>query len=305
MKKTLLFLLVSLLVALVAACGAEEQDVQEDANTTQVGSEVETNVEEDKTITFGLTTWTSTEAPTEIAKIILEEAGYEVDFVTVDQPVIFTGIVEQEIDFFMDAWLPHTEANLWAKYEDDLQKVATSYEEVPLGWVVPSYVEEDYIEDLIGQADKFDNRVVTIAPGAGIVALSQDVMEDYNLNDEYQLLTSSEVAMIAELENKVSREEPVIITGWRPHSMFAQYDLKFLEDTRGHFELDNVYVISYQGLEDVKPAAYNIMSNWSIEVSDLEEMMLAYEQDGISFEVLAEQWVEENRDKVDAMLENK
>ncbi|OIJ14065.1 glycine/betaine ABC transporter substrate-binding protein [Anaerobacillus arseniciselenatis] len=305
MKKTLLFLLISLLVAVVAACGAEEQEAQEETNTTQVASEVETNVEEDKTITFGLTTWTSTEAPTEIAKIILEEAGYEVDFVTVDQPVIFTGIVEQEIDFFMDAWLPHTEANLWAKYEDDLQKVATSYEEVPLGWVVPSYVEEDYIEDLIGQADKFDNRVVTIAPGAGIVALSQEVMEDYKLNEEYQLLTSSEVAMIAELENKISSEEPVIITGWRPHSMFAQYDLKFLEDTRGHFELDNVYVISYQGLEDIKPAAYNIMSNWSIEVSDLEEMMLAYEQDGTSFEVLAEQWVEENRDKVDAMLENK
>ncbi len=111
--------------------------------------------------------------------------------------------------------------------------------------------------------------------------------------------------MIAELENKIAGEEPVIITGWRPHSMYAQYDLKFLEDTRGHFQLDNVYVISYQGLEEAKSTAYNIMSNWSIEVSDLEEMVLAYEQDGTSFDVLAEQWVEENRDKVDAMLENK
>lgn len=118
-------------------------------------------------------------------------------------------------------------------------------------------------------------------------------------------MTSSEIAMIAELERSIENEQPIIITGWRPHSMFASFDLKFLEDTKGHFKADNVYVISYKGIEDAHPTAYNILSNWSIEVSDLEEMMLANEKDETPFDELAKQWIENNRDKVDAMLENK
>lgn len=292
MKKLSLFL-VSMMILVMAACGNETEKVQSE---TQMKTSVE-----NETITFGLTTWTSTEAPTNIAKLILEEAGYNVEFIAVDQPVIFKGLAEKEVDFFMDAWLPHTEAALWAKYEDVLQKVALSYEDVPLGWVVPSYVEENTIEELIGNGAKFDNRVVTIAPGAGIVSLSDDVVADYDLSD-YQLLTSSEIAMIAELERSIEREEPIIITGWRPHSMFASFDLKFLEDTRGHFVPDNVYVISYKGIEDAHPKAYEIMSNWSIEVSDLEAMMLENEENNTPFDELAKEWIENNRDKVDQML---
>lgn len=301
MKKQILFILVSfLLVVLTAACSnSETNEVEKEKDEPQTNA----NIEEDKTITFGVTTWTSTEAPTNIAKLILEEAGYDVEFAYLDQPVIFKGLAEQEVDFFMDAWLPYTEEKLWAKYEDELQKVATSYEEVPLGWVVPSYVEENTIEELIGNAEKFEERVVTIAPGAGIVSLSKDVIADYQL-DDYQLLTSSEIAMIAELENKLEKKEPIIITGWRPHSMFAKYDLKFLEDTKGHFMPDNVYVISYKGIEESHPTAYNILSKWSIDVADLEEMMLTHEENETSFEELAKQWIEENREKVDLMLEN-
>ena len=85
--------------------------------------------------------------------------------------------------------------------------------------------------------------------------------------------------------------------------MFSRYDLKFLEDTEEHFKSDNVYVLSYQGLEDKHPEAYEIMSKWSIEVDDLEEMMYEYEHNDVSFEESAEKWIEENRDQVDEMLE--
>ncbi len=296
MKKTILFLFISIMfLAVMTACNGNGDEAGTEDNSEAIGNN------NNDTIVFGLTTWTSTEAPTNIAKLILEEAGFNVEFIAVDQPVIFKGMAEKEVDFFMDAWLPYTEAVLWSKYEDDLQMVTASYEDVPLGWVVPSYVQENTIEELIGNGDKFDNRVITIAPGAGIVSLSHDVIADYGL-DEFQLMTSSEIAMIAELERKYANNEPIIITGWRPHSKFAQYDLKFLEDTRGHFLPDNVYVVSYQGIENEKPEAYEILSNWSIEVADLEEMMLAHEENGTSFEVLAEQWIANNRDKVDMML---
>ncbi|MYL33900.1 glycine/betaine ABC transporter substrate-binding protein [Pontibacillus yanchengensis] len=295
--KKLLTGVLLLLVLLLTACNSSGEDAQSSTSSDKKEDS------KDETIVFGETTWTSTLLPTQISKQILEKAGYKVETKQISQPLIFKGLQNKEIDFFMDAWLPHTEAELWSKYKEDLQKVATSYEDVPLGWVVPEYVEESTIKDLKGKASKFDERVVTIAAGAGIVEISKQVINDYGL-ENYELIKSGEATMIATLDDAIEKEEPIIITGWRPHSMFAKYDLKFLEDSKENFKKDNVYVLSYKGLEKDHPKAYKILSEWGIKVSELEEMMLKYEEDGTSFEKLAEQWINNHQEKVNNMLES-
>ncbi len=264
-------------------------------------SPVKDNTQEEKKVIFGVTTWSSTMAPTAIAKMILEEAGYEVETVLLDQPIIFQGLADQQVDFFMDAWLPYTEAELWAKYDEDLVKVATSYADAPLGLVVPAYVEENSVEELKNNAEKYNNEIITIDQGAGIVSLTEELIKEYEL-DEYELIYSSETAMLADATAKINKEEPVIFTGWRPHSMFAMYDLKFLEDSKEIFKYDNVYVLSYQGIEEAHPEAYNIMSQWSIDVGDLEKMMLQNSEDETPFEDTAKEWIDTNRDQVNKML---
>ncbi|MDQ0351326.1 glycine betaine/proline transport system substrate-binding protein [Alkalibacillus filiformis] len=292
--KKLIALTAMITMLILAACGGDNgQEGTEEAS------------EEKGEIVFGQTSWTSTEAPTQIAKQILEEVGYDVEITLLDQPVIWEGLENEEIHFFMDAWLPYTEAALWEDYQDTLQQVSTSYEEVPLGWVVPEYVDADTIGDLEGRADEFDGEIVTIGEGAGIVELTYDVMEEENYNlDGFEVTPTSEAAMLGVMNSKIDNEEPFIITGWRPHSMFAQHDLKFLEDTEGHFQYDNVYVLSYQGIEDQPEhqEAYDILSQWSIDVDDLEEMMYDYENNDVDFEDSAAEWIEENRDTVDEWI---
>lgn len=78
--------------------------------------------------------------------------------------------------------------------------------------------------------------------------------------------------------------------------------MKFLEDTQEHFKYDNVYVLSYKGIEEKYPEAYDILSQWSIEVDDLEDMMAEYEKNDVPFEESAANWIEENRDTVDEWL---
>ncbi|MDV2581358.1 glycine betaine ABC transporter substrate-binding protein [Alkalibacillus haloalkaliphilus] len=292
--KKLIAITAMITMLILAACGGDngEEGTEEAA-------------EEKGEIVFGQTSWTSTEAPTQIAKQILEEVGYDVEITLLDQPVIWEGLENEEIHFFMDAWLPYTEAALWEDYQDSLQQVATSYEEVPLGWVVPEYVDAETIGDLEGRAEEFDGEIVTIGEGAGIVELTYDVMEEENYNlDGFEVTPTSEAAMLGVMNSKIDNEEPFIITGWRPHSMFAQHDLKFLEDTEGHFQYDNVYVLSYQGIEDQPEyeEAYDILSQWSIDVDDLEEMMYDYENNDVDFEDSAAEWIEENRDTVDEWI---
>lgn len=194
----------TLLTATMVATGAQAAD-QRPLTAEDV---------EDTTITFGMPAWTSTEAPTAIAAQILEKAGYNVETKLLAQPAIFQGMKVEQIDFFMDAWLPHTEAARWNEYKDDLQKVATSYKDVPLGWVVPAYVEEETIGDLAGKADKFGGQVVTIGAGAGMVDISEKVMADdaYDL-DGYEHAYTSEAAIMGVLREKIPNKTPFIITG--------------------------------------------------------------------------------------------
>ncbi|ENH96515.1 glycine betaine ABC transporter substrate-binding protein [Gracilibacillus halophilus YIM-C55.5] len=300
MKKLLLLMVSSFAMVLLVACGNE----QPSTNDNEQNNEGTTN-EEKGTITFGQTPWSSTAPPTQIAKQILEEQGYTVEIEKISQPMIWEGMANQEIDFFMDAWLPYTEAARWEKFKDDLTKVTTSYENAKLGWVVPSYVEENTIKDIKQNPEKYDNQVVSIAEGAGIVDLSKDLMEGFNMRESgIELSTSSEGAMISVVEEKISNQEPVLFTAWRPHSIFARHDLKFLEGQNEYFKADNVYVLSYNGIEEEYPEAYQILSNWGISIDALEDMIYKNEENGTSFEKLASQWIEEHQDKVNQMIEN-
>ncbi|MDC3411884.1 glycine betaine ABC transporter substrate-binding protein [Aquibacillus sp. 3ASR75-11] len=293
MRKFLLFFITIALVTL-AACGNGEEENNE--------SNKEGNGKEEKgTIVFGQTPWTSTAPPTQIAKQILEEQGFEVEVQQVSQPIIWDGMRNKDIDFFMDAWLPYTEAPRWEEFKNDLVKVATSYENAKLGWVVPSYVEENSIEELKANAEKYNEEILTIAEGAGIVEVSKDLIEGEKLED-FDLKPSSEGAMISVAQAKIADQEPVVFTAWRPHSIFARNDLKFLEGQEEYFKPDNVYVLSYKGIEEAQPEAYEILSNWSISIDDVEAMILANEENGTSFEELAADWIENNREKVDQMI---
>ncbi|OZU87061.1 glycine/betaine ABC transporter substrate-binding protein [Virgibacillus indicus] len=294
MKKFLL-LFISLTLLTLAACGnAEEED-----NAANEGAANE----EKGTIVLGQTPWSSTAPPTQIAKQILEEQGYKVEVESVSQPIIWEGMRNKEIDFFMDAWLPYTEAARWEEFKDDLVKVATSYENANLGWVVPSYVEENSIEDLKENAEKYDGEVVTIAEGAGLVEISKELMAGENMEEHgFELTPSSEGAMLSIAQDKIDNEEPVVFTAWRPHSVFARNDLKFLEGQEDYFKADNVYVLSYKGIEEEHPEAYEILSNWSISIDELEAMISENEENNTPFEDLAAEWIEENREKVDQMI---
>jgi len=297
--KKILFIVLTLMT--LAACG---NNTTENNNATSNGeSNNATNSGEQETIVFGQTPWTSTAPPTQIAKQILEEQGYEVEVQSASQPVIWEGMRNKEIDIFMDAWLPYTEAARWEEYKNDLVKVSTSYENASLGWVVPSYVEENSIEDLKQNAEKYGGEVYTIAEGAGIVNISKELMQGENMKEHgFELTTSGEGAMISVVEEAIRNKEPIVFTAWRPHSVFARNDLKFLEGQGEYFQPDNVYVLSYKGIKEEHPEAYNILSNWSISIDDVEQMINKNEENGTSFEELAAEWIENNRDKVNQMI---
>ena len=89
--------------------------------------------------------------------------------------------------------------------------------------------------------------IVGIESGAGIMAATNTAIEEYGL--EMELLTSSGPAMVSALGDAIENEEWIVVTGWSPHYKFANYDLKYLEDSKGVYgDVENLHTIARSGL---------------------------------------------------------
>jgi glycine betaine/proline transport system substrate-binding protein len=254
----------------------------------------------DVTISFGVTPWTSTIPPTKVAKLLLEDMGYTVKETSADAGGVYTGLSKGDLDVFMDAWLPDMHANYMEKFGDKLEDTAVSYTDGELGWVIPTYVEGiESVEDLKGKEDLFGGKVYGIEEGAGMSVTSQKMIEELGLDFEY--VSSSEGGMIAQAQRLMAKEEPVLFLGWRPHPMFANYDLKVLPSPEGFFETSEVHVITNKDFKEKAPEAYELLSNWSMNVSDIEKMIVEIEDNNRDAEEVAQEWIDNHPDEVKAI----
>ncbi len=251
------------------------------------------------TLTFGVTPWTSTVPPTYVAKQILEEMGYKVNLQKADVGVVYAGLSKGDLDIFMDAWLPDMHKSYMEKYDNKLDDVAISYKDGELGWVVPSYVNIDSIDQIKGNEAMFDKKIYGIEEGAGMTMTSRKMIKAYSLDLQY--VASGEPAMLTQVKKDIAKKKPVLFLGWRPHSMFAKWDLKILKDPQGFWKTSEVHVIASSKLKDKAPEAYSFLKNWSIPVGDVEQMILKIDN-GAKPEDVASQWIKDNQDKVNKMM---
>jgi len=287
MKKILLMSLLALVLIVAAACSSEKEDDKASEGTEQ------------KTITFGVTPWTSTVPPTKIAGLILEDMGYEVKETDADAGSVYMGLSRGDLDVFMDAWIPMHQTYL-DKFEGKIESTSVSYPEADTGWTVPTYMEDiNSLEDLKGREGEFNNEFYGIEPGAGATLESDEIIEAYEF--DFKQVNSSEGGMLAQAQRLMEQEKPVIFYGWRPHTMFNKFDLKVLTNEKGFFETSSVEVVTNSELKENAPKAYEFLSNWNITLNEVEEMIVKIEEGGDPEEV-AQEWIDNNQDKVNEMI---
>lgn len=145
-------------------------------------------------------------------------------------------------------------------------------------------------------ADSSDEGVIVgIDPGAGIMAATDEAIDVYGL--DYELEASSGPVMMTELAQAYENGEFVVVTGWEPHYMFADYDLKFLEDPEGVFgDVENIHTIARKDIRDDLPDVATFLENFfmtSGELGGLMGDMNEFGEDMTNLEI-ARQWMSEN-----------
>lgn len=213
MKKKLLFMLCFLF--LFTSCSKQTNERDKD---------------EQRSAKIIYTDWSEGIAISYLVKNVLEQnLDYKITLKLDDLDNIYERVAVGEYDLFLDAWLPVTHDEYFTMYADKLTKAGIVYEGAQAGLVVPEYMEEQSLDDL----KTLNPTVYAIGESSGVVKNARKATEAYGFKME--LLTGSEHKMLQALEDGYKRREPVIITGWTPHQMFAKYDLRFLTDEKNIF----------------------------------------------------------------------
>lgn len=239
-------------------------------------------------------------ASTTVLSLVLEEAGYNVRLISVDNAIMYESIASGESDAATSAWLPITQGTTYEAYKDSLENLGPNLEGAESGLAVPAYMDVDSIDELSDEANQI---IMGIEPGAGITVKTEEAMAAYdNLND-WELEAPSTGAMLASTESAVQNQEEIVIVAWTPHWMFDEYNLKLLEDPKVVYgEAEGIYTLAREGLEEDHPEAYQIIDNFYWEVEDMDSITYAMEN-GVDDRTAAQNWIDDNRDVVDSWLD--
>lgn len=236
----------------------------------------------------------------EITRQIAREQGYEVEVVAGDVGFMFLSLTQGDIDAWAGVWLPSIHKTYQEKYGDQYDLGSAIFQDAPVGWVVPEYVAVDSIAALKGNEEAVNGKLIGLEPGAGMMLVSEEIIKGYDLDME--IISGSLASMMAEADYAITHKEPIVFLGWRPHTMMRKYDLKFLEDPKGYWDLDAECWGVRKGLDEYAPDMNNLFHNFKMSLDDVEAFLYAYEEEGQNVEVLAKDWVEKNRADIDAWL---
>lgn len=273
----------------LAACGGEVKEPQ----SQNPGGD---------TIVIGSIGWNEDVAVHTLWKRLLETRGYTVEIRHSNPPATFAGLANDQIDVFMDAWLPSTHEEFMKQYGASLDKIGSWYTNGTLEWTVPSYVEGvDSIADLRGKAEMFNGTITGIEPKAGITTTSKNsVIPEYQLGDSYELHESTSSAMLVALEQAVATQTPIVVTLWHPHVAYTRWDLKDLEDPRNALGTgQNLWVLARSDFADDAPKVAKWLKSFQLSHEQLRSLEdLIFNKYPNNHKKAADEWISKHGDLV-------
>lgn len=255
------------------------------------------------TVHLAYVEWSSEVASTNVMRVLLEQAGYDVKMTSLAAAAMWQSVATGDADALLAAWLPTTHKDYYESLGDQIDDVGVNLDGTKLGLAVPQYSKLNSIEDLQDKAnaEAVNKEIIGIDPGAGLQRLTEDVVKDYDL--KVRLRDGTDATMTAALGNAIENNEDIVVTAWTPHWMFARWDIKYLDDPKGIYGgAEQIHTIARKGLKEDMPEAYAILQNFKWTPEDMGEVMLMNEQGGGDPYDNAKKWVAEHPEKVNAWL---
>lgn len=250
--------------------------------------------------------WDSEIASSNVIKAVIEEKlGYRAELLPVTLTALWESIAVGDQDVTVAAWLPSLQKDAKEKYKDEVEILGPNLEGTRIGLVVPDYVPVESIKELKENSKKFDRKIIGIEPDAGIMAKTREMLKEYQLENEFKLISGSDSTMTTALKKAIEEKRWIVITGWTPHWKFVKWDLKYLNDPKNVYgKQEHISTVVRKGLKDDMPEVYNFLNNFYWEPNEMEEAMMLMQQKNNTIEEGARKWIERNEKLVEKWINN-
>jgi glycine betaine/proline transport system substrate-binding protein len=238
-------------------------------------------------VTFGQPPWTDIASSNGMAVTVLDALGYQPQAETLSVPVIFQALANRQIDAFLGNWMP-AQSKFATPLLDQkkIVRLGANLMGAKHTLAVPDYVAAagvNSIADLQHFADRFDERIYGIEPGApGNLSIERMITAgEFGLKG-WRLVASSEQAMLAEVARDVARKKWIAFLAWEPHPMNVLYHITYLSGGDKyfgpHYGEATVYTLVRPGLAQSCPNLARLLGQLRFSVPMENQMMVAVEK---------------------------
>jgi glycine betaine/proline transport system substrate-binding protein len=258
--------------------------------------------------------WTGVTIKTELATVVLESLGYEAENKVLGVPFVYTALGAGDADAFLGNWMPSmaTIADKFFKDGSVIQYVA-NMPGAKYTLAVPTYCAEAGLRDFSDIArfgDQLEHKIFGIEAGNDGNLIIRDMIEkDMFGLGKFDLLPSSEVAMLAEVQSRVKQKRCIVFLGWAPHSMNERIDMTYLtgstDETFGPNDgTATVWTNVRRGFVEEQPNVARLLKNMTFPVAMMNQIMTkAYEDKSLSPGKAGLQWIKAHPETYRAWLE--
>lgn len=251
---------------------------------------------QDKVIKMGTMSWEDLTPIAGISRHVLEKAGYSVEVTSFSEwGIAYAALVNGDTQI-MVSQIDYVAQDYWERHKNRLEKISPVSHGLYQAVAVPSYVTIDSMEQLNENADKFNNRIVGIEPGSGLMREAADAVTEYGLS--LQLIEGSTAAMTAALQSAIERNEWIAVTVWEPSWMAQRFDIKWLADPKGVFApAQSYYWVGQNGFSAENPHAREVLAGIYVPLADINAINGAV-NDGKTMDEAVADWVAANDDLI-------
>ncbi len=288
---------------------------------------VTADVESNDPIRLTLHDWSGQLINTKIMGAILQEAGYNVEYVQADYIAQFAGLKTGDLHLAMEIWeTTGREALDEATGSGNVVNVGETGLMAIEEWWYPSYMKEQCPglpnwEALRDCADVF--ATAETAPLGRYVGgpvtwggFDEERVEALELGFEV-VHAGTDAALFAELESAYQRKAPVVLWVYVPHWAPAKYDGEFVEfpaftpecysDPSVGINPDLAYdcgkprgpiwKAAWAGMEGKWPGAYEIVEKYNINNEEMSAMVGQADLESVDIDAVVAQWMATNKDR--------
>lgn len=257
-----------------------------------------------KTIVMSDPGWTDITSTTALASTVLKSLGYEprVDMLSV--AVTFESLKNGQVDLFLGNWMPLQTAMIEPYLQQGVELIGVNLADAKATVAVNREAYDGGVKDIADLqkfADKFGKSIYSIEPGTAANKTLAAVIEKnaFGLSG-WNLVESSEQAMLAQVDRATRRGEWVVFWGWAPHPMNLKYKMNYLAGGDEYFGPNygaaTVRTLANKDWLSGCPNVRKFATNLAFDLNTENQMMAMILDEGMDQNAAARKWLTENPD---------